>query len=105
MTYRYQEPRLRRGNSLASIAVYGMSPIGLAAYWWLRSEGLIASTPLWIFATLLVVAGVTNLGTALLCKADPDSIVRIHLRSLASASFLTLEGSGEGPFELTISPG
>src|SRR6188768_3025394 len=62
-----------------------MSPIGLGAYWWLRSEGLIASTPVWIFTALLVIAGVSNLGTALLCKADPTSVVKIHLRSLASA--------------------
>jgi hypothetical protein len=33
------------------------------------------------------------------------SVVSPAFRSLASASFLTLEGSGEGPFELTISPG
>src|SRR5262245_24682699 len=51
-------------GSLASIAVYGMSPIGLAAYWWLRSEELLASTPVWLLAAMLVVAGVSNLVTA-----------------------------------------
>ncbi|HKY16405.1 MAG TPA: sensor domain-containing diguanylate cyclase [Microthrixaceae bacterium] len=72
-------------NSLASIAVYGMGPIVLVAYGWLRSEGLIAPTPLWLFVALLVIAGVSNLGTAWLCKADPASMVKIHLRSLAAA--------------------
>ncbi|MGZ8938580.1 MAG: heparinase II/III domain-containing protein, partial [Limisphaerales bacterium] len=33
------------------------------------------------------------------------SVVSPAFRSLSSASFLTLEGSGEGPFELIISPG
>lgn len=33
------------------------------------------------------------------------SIVSPNFRTLAASSFLTLEGSGEGPFELTISPG
>ncbi|HET6408983.1 MAG TPA: heparinase II/III family protein, partial [Chthoniobacteraceae bacterium] len=34
-----------------------------------------------------------------------SSIVSPAFRSLAAAPFLTLEGSGEGPFELTVSPG
>ena len=34
-----------------------------------------------------------------------NSIISPNFRCLAATSFLTLDGSGEGPFELTISPG
>ena len=72
-------------STVASLVVYGMSPVAIGAYWLLRSNDLLADTPVWVLGVLLVFAGLSNWLTALWVTADPTSEVRIQARSAASA--------------------
>lgn len=78
-------PRGRATQRLASLAVYGTAPAAFAALWWLRTSGLIADTPLWVYAVILVAGAFANLSTSLLVRADPTSVAAIHARVAASA--------------------
>jgi diguanylate cyclase (GGDEF)-like protein/PAS domain S-box-containing protein len=84
-TRRGSEPSRRKISSIASLAVYGMSPVAIGAFLWLRSEGLIADTPLWKLVIALVVCGVANLTTGIAASRRPGSRVWLHGRVAASA--------------------
>ncbi len=72
-------------STVASLVVYGMSPVAIGAYWVLRANGLLADTPVWVLGVLLVLSGISNWLTAVWVAADPTSEVRIQARSAASA--------------------
>src|SRR4029079_1479772 len=74
-----------RRTSRASLVVYAMSPVGIAAYWFLRSHDLIAQTPVWIMGILLLTASTANYLTTLLITRRPESVARMHARAAASA--------------------
>ena len=78
-------PRARANQKLASWAAYGCGPFAIAALWWLRRDGMIADTPLWVVAVMLVVGGLANFGTTWWTRRSPDSMLAIHARVAASA--------------------
>ena len=70
----------RTMSSYASLAVYGMSPVAIAAFWWLRSAGLIADTPVWKLVIALAVCGVANFATGIGVSRTPGSRMVLHAR-------------------------
>src|SRR6478735_5844338 len=74
-----------RRSVRASLAIHAMAPLALGAYWFLRAQGLLADTPIWLMAVLLTVAGVANWVTAVWVSADPASVLWLHTRSATSA--------------------
>lgn len=84
MTSVAQIPRARANQRLASWAAYGIGPFAIAALWWLRRDGMIANTPLWVVAAMLVVGGSANFATTLWSRHSPHSRPAIHARVAAS---------------------
>jgi len=84
---------------VASIAAYGVGPFAFAAMWWLRSRGLIADTPLWVFAVILVLGAVVNYGSGVAVRRHPDSTLCVHLRVAAATlvTAATIYAVGWGP--------
>ena len=78
-------PRGRATQRLASLAVYGIGPAAFAAIWWLRDQGLIAPTPVWVFGVVLAIGSPLNLATSVLVRRDPDNAAYVHARVAASA--------------------
>jgi len=78
-------PTARLAQRHASLAAYGVGPVAIVAFWWLRHEHLIAPTPLWVVGAVLAVGAVANFTTSLWLRARPESRLRIHARVAASA--------------------
>ncbi len=72
-------------TSKASLVAHAMTPVAIAVYWYLRSNGLLSDTPIWLMTVLLVVAGAANLGSATWLERRPDSVTRLQVRAAASA--------------------
>ena len=75
-----------RGASqrLTSTAVYAAGPVAILGLLWLQRAGLVADTPWWILAAVILSAGIGNfLGTAWLA-AQPDSPWRLQFRIAVS---------------------
>jgi diguanylate cyclase (GGDEF)-like protein/PAS domain S-box-containing protein len=74
--------RLARRRVL--LAIYATVPIAAAAFYWFRTEGLVADTPFWILLVLLVVTSAMNLASIGWLKASPEDALRIQVRLGAS---------------------
>jgi diguanylate cyclase (GGDEF)-like protein/PAS domain S-box-containing protein len=79
------EAATERRTSIASLVVYAMSPVGIAAYWYLRANDLLADTPVWLMGVFLLTASTANYVTTVWVTRRPDSLVRMHARAAASA--------------------
>jgi diguanylate cyclase (GGDEF)-like protein/PAS domain S-box-containing protein len=62
------------------LAVYATVPLGAAAILWFRSQGLVADTPFWLLAILLVVTGLMNYASIVWLRDAPTDPVRIQVR-------------------------
>lgn len=69
---------------LASTAVYAAGPVAILGVWWLQRIGLLADTPLWILALIILGAGVGNLAGTAWLAARPESWLRLQLRIAVS---------------------
>ncbi len=65
---------------LASFAVYAAGPVAVVAVWWLHGKGLIASTPMWVLAAIILGTGVANLATSIWLDRRPQSTLRLQVR-------------------------
>jgi diguanylate cyclase (GGDEF)-like protein/PAS domain S-box-containing protein len=79
---------LARRRSLA--AVYATVPIAAVIFWWFRTKGLVADTPFWILALLLVGTSACNLVSIAWLRGDPEDRHRIQVRLAASTLGTTL---------------
>ena len=95
-------PTARAAQRHASLAAYGISPLAIVAFWWLRKEHMIASTSMVTLAIGLVIGGLANYGTSVWLRALPTSRVRIHARVAASAlmTAAVVYSTGWGPLVL-----
>ncbi|MGZ6977540.1 MAG: diguanylate cyclase domain-containing protein [Acidimicrobiia bacterium] len=88
--------RLARRRAL--LAIYATVPLAGAAFWWFRTEGLVADTPFWILVVLLVATSAFNLASIAYLKADPENAFRIELRlgisTLATTAIIYAIGWG-----------
>lgn len=74
----------RSSKRLASTAVYAAGPVAVLAVLWLRDLGLLAPTPMWIMAAVILGTGCCNLGMSILLARRPESTPLLHLRIAAS---------------------
>ena len=65
---------------VASFAVYAFGPLAIAPVLWLRSEGLLAPTPMWLLAAIILSTGALNLAASMWLASKPESMPRIHAR-------------------------
>lgn len=70
----------RSARRMASFAVYAFGPLAIAPVLWLRSEGLLAPTPVWLLAAIILSTGALNLAASIWLAAKPESMLRIHTR-------------------------
>jgi diguanylate cyclase (GGDEF)-like protein/PAS domain S-box-containing protein len=69
---------------LGSFAVYAIGPLAIAPVLWMRSQGLLAPTSLWLLAAIILGAGALNLAASMWLTRRPDSMLRIHVRVAVS---------------------
>lgn len=74
----------RHSRRLASFAVYAAGPVAVVAIFWLRDAGLVAPTPIWVMAAIIVGTGVCNLASSMWLARSPQSDVRLQVRMATS---------------------
>ena len=70
----------RSARRLGSFAVYAFGPLAIPPVLWVRSEGLLAPTPMWLLAAIILCTGALNLSGSMWFAAKPESVVRLHVR-------------------------
>ncbi len=74
-----------RRSIRAPLLIAATAPVCTAIYWALRERDLLAQTPIWVMAVLLIVTPVINLSATSWAMADPSSGRRMQVQCAASA--------------------
>ena len=77
-------PSARLARRRALLAIYAVVPTAAAVIWWFRREGLVADTPFWVLAVLLVTTSVLNLVSIAWLRGAPRDPRRIQFRLFVS---------------------
>jgi diguanylate cyclase (GGDEF)-like protein/PAS domain S-box-containing protein len=74
----------RTARRRALIAIFATVPMAALAFWYFRTEGLVADTPFWVLVVLLLLTAAANVASIAYLKAAPADPFRVQVRLGAS---------------------